>query len=74
MGVSPKIFVVLAVSALVMAIMFPMAMQQIILGDGTDVGGTTYDWNAAVLTLWRVLLPVLAVIGVALLFIPKVKG
>lgn len=71
---SIKVFALIACAALVMAIVFPLAMQQIIINDGTNVSGTTYDWNSAVLTLWRTLLPVLAVIGIALYFIPKTKG
>ena len=61
---SVKNFALLAVALLVAAIMIPIGMQQI-------VGTTTTSWNSAVVTLWQVLVPVLMIIGIAILFIPR---
>ena len=61
---SVKNFAMLAVSLLVAAIMIPIGMQQI-------VGATTTSWNAAVVTLWQVLIPVLMIVGIAILFVPR---
>ncbi len=59
-----KTFALLAVCLLAAAIMIPIGMQQI-------VGTSTTGWNSAVVTLWQVLLPVLMIIGIAILFIPR---
>lgn len=59
-----KTFALLAVSLLVAAIMIPIGMQQV-------VGTTTTSWNTAVVTLWQVLIPVLMIVGIAILFIPR---
>ena len=59
-----KTMAMIAIAALVFAIMFPLAMAEIIKATGST-------WNAAVLTLWRTLLPVLAIISIAILFIPR---
>lgn len=69
-----KTFAMLAVALLVAAIMIPIGMQQIVGTAVTDVGGTTFDWNTAVVTMWQVLLPVLMIIGVAILFVPRKGG
>ena len=62
-----KTFAMAAVALLIAAIMIPLGMQQI-------VSGSTTGWNAAVVTLWQILVPVLMIIGVAILFIPRTKG
>lgn len=59
-----KNFAMLAVSLLIAAIMIPIGMQQV-------VGASTTSWNAAVVTLWQVLIPVLMIVGIAILFIPR---
>jgi hypothetical protein len=59
-----KNFAILAVSLLIAAIMIPIGMQQV-------VGTTTTSWNSAVVTLWQVLVPVLMIVGIAILFIPR---
>lgn len=59
-----KTYAMLAVCLLVAAIMIPIGMQQI-------VGGSTTGWNTAVVTLWTVLVPVLMIIGIAILFVPR---
>ena len=69
-----KHFALLAVGLLIAAIMIPIGMQQVVGTAVTDVSGTTFDWNTAVVTLWQVLLPVLMIIGVAILFIPHGGG
>jgi len=59
--------VVLGVCFIMSAIMIPLAMQQLILT-------TTGTWNSAVTTLWQVLLPILMIVGLAILFIPKITS
>lgn len=60
-------FVIMAVALLLAAIMIPIGMQQI-------VATSTTSWNSAVITLWQVLLPVLFIVGLAILFVPRLKG
>ena len=59
-----KTFAMLAVALLCAAIMIPIGMQQV-------VSGSTTGWNGAVVTLWQVLIPVLMIVGIAILFIPR---
>jgi len=61
-----KTFAMLAVALLATAIMIPIGMQIV-------VGTATTGWNSAVITLWQVLIPVLMIIGIAILFIPRGK-
>jgi len=58
--------VILVVALFVVAILIPPALQQI-------YGANTSGWNSAVITVFQVLLPVLAIIGVALYFFKEVK-
>jgi hypothetical protein len=62
-----KTFAMLAVALLVSAIMIPIGMQQVI-------GTSTTSWNSAVVTMWQILLPVLFIIGIAILFVPRKGG
>lgn len=64
MATSVKTFALLAVCLLVAAIMIPIGMQQV-------VGSSTTGWNSAVVTLWQILVPVMMIVGVAILFIPR---
>lgn len=59
-----KSYAMIAVVAIVTVIMFPLAMQQIIANAGST-------WNSAVSVIWKTLVPVLAVISIAILFIGK---
>jgi hypothetical protein len=65
MAVSPKELVLAAVAFVLIAILTPIALQTLIQ---TRVDG----WNASVITIWQVLLPVMFVVGAALYFIPKI--
>jgi len=56
--------VMLAIGFLLIAILTPIAMDQI-------VGANTTGWNAAVKTIFTVLLPILFVIGVAIRYVPR---
>ena len=56
----------LVVGFLLAAILFPIAYAQI-------YGATTTNWNAAVVTIFQVLLPILFIIGVAILYVPHGK-
>jgi hypothetical protein len=73
MAVEIKSLVILAVSFIVSAIMFPIAMQQVV-GTATTVTGNALGiWNAAFVTMWQVLLPVLVVVGIAILYIQSAR-
>jgi uncharacterized membrane protein len=65
MAVNPKEVIGMAIGFVIVAIISPMAM-------GVLVGTTTTSWNASVVTLFQVLMPVLYFIGAALYFIPRV--
>ena len=57
----------IAVGLLVLGAMFPIAINSLISVDTTG-------WNAAVVTLFGTVLPILAVIGAAIMFISYGKG
>jgi phage shock protein PspC (stress-responsive transcriptional regulator) len=59
--------ILVVIGFFVAAILMPSALTQI-------YGATTTGWNSAVVTVFQVLLPVLAVIGIALYFLPKIRG
>lgn len=59
--------VVLAVSFFLVAILGPIAI-------GTIANTTTTNWNASVVTIFKTLLPIIWVIGVALKYIPRGKS
>jgi len=58
--------VILAIALFVVGILIPPALQQI-------YGANTSGWNSAVVTVFQVLLPVLAIIAVALYFFREVR-
>ena len=62
--ISAGVIVMLAVGFLLVAIMTPIAMEQI-------VGANTTGWEASVKTIFQVLLPILYIIGIAIWYIPK---
>jgi len=64
--VGSKAIVSLGVSFLLVAIVIPLGMTQL-------VAANTTGWDAAVTTVFTVLLPVLVIIGVALKYIPRGK-
>jgi len=53
-------------SAFVAAVLLPVAFQQI-------YNTSTTGWNAAVATVFTVLLPVLAIIAISLMFLRKIS-
>ena len=59
--------VYLVIALFVAAILLPPALTQI-------YSASTTGWNSATVTVFQVLLPILAVIAIALYFIPKVRG
>jgi hypothetical protein len=67
MGFGVKDVVIMAVSFLLVAILGPIAI-------GTIANATTTGWNASVITMFQVLLPILWVIGIAIAYIPRGKG
>lgn len=67
-GVSPAQVILLAVSFLLIAILVPIAMTT------SGYLSTTTGWNAAVVTIFVTVVPILFIIGVAIKFIPSGKG
>jgi len=67
MALSTRTIVLAAVGFLLVAILTPIAMEQI-------VGANTTGWNAAVKTIFSVLLPILFVIGVAVSYVKDSGG
>ena len=65
MAISAKDIILTAVGFLLVTILAPIAIGQI-------VATTTTSWNAAVVTIFQVLLPIIYIIGAALHFIPKI--
>jgi len=65
--VSIRDVILFAIGFVLVAIMTPIGMEQI-------VGANTTGWNASVKTIFTVLLPILYVIGAALVFIPNIRG
>lgn len=63
-AVSMNEAVVLSVSFFLVAILGPIAI-------GTIANATTTGWNATVITVFQMLLPILWVIGVAIKYIPR---
>jgi hypothetical protein len=59
--------VTLAVALLVFAIIFPIAMSQV-------VSANTTGWQSSVATIFTVLVPILGALAVALIFIKYVKS
>lgn len=65
-AVSASTIVSIAVGFLLVAILVPIAMQQV-------VNANTTGWDATVKTIFATLLPILIIIGVALKYIPTTK-
>jgi len=65
--ISARTVIILAIGFLLTAILTPIAMDQI-------VAANTTGWNAAVKTIFTVLLPILYIIGVALYYVPRGGG
>jgi len=66
-GISAATIVMLAIGFLLVAILTPIAMDQI-------VGANYTGWSAPVKTIFTVLLPILFVIGVAIRYVPRAGG
>ena len=58
--------VLMVVSFFLVAILGPIAL-------GTLFNATTTNWDASVVTIFQVLLPILWVIGVAITYVPRGK-
>jgi len=65
-GISASEIVGLAVGFLLVAILTPIAMNEV-------VGANVTGWAASVKTIFTVLLPILFIIGLALYYIPRGK-
>ena len=64
--ISAGAIVMLSVSFLLAAILFPIAYAQI-------YGATTTKWNAAVVTIFQILAPILFIVGLAIRYVPTGK-
>jgi hypothetical protein len=62
MGLSSKAIIGIGVSFFLLAILFPIAMDQVMAANMTG-------WNAAVKTIFSVVLPILVVIGTAIAYV-----
>ena len=74
MGIGVKQVIMIAVALMVIALIMPLGLGLLGIAGDTIINGTTTLADAidpAVLTLLTVLVPVLAVIGVAVAFIPR---
>lgn len=74
MGVGVKQVIMIAVSLMVIALILPLGLGLLGIAGDTIVNGTTTLAEAidpSVLTLLTVLVPILAVIGIAIAFIPR---
>jgi hypothetical protein len=67
MGLGINDVVIMAVSFFLVAILGPIAL-------GTIANATTTSWNASVITVFQVVLPIIWAIGVALKYVPKARG
>lgn len=66
-AVTPETIVVIVLAFLVLAYVGPIAIS-------TIVNANTASWNSTVKTIFQVLLPIIFVIGMAILFIKHGKG
>ena len=67
MGVSMHDVIVAGVAFFLLAIILPIAIS-------TVANSSTVNWDPSVVTIFQVLLPILVVIGIAVNFIPKMRG
>jgi len=66
-AVSMNTIIMLAVGFFLAAILLPIALNQIF-------GTSTTGWNAAVKTIFTILVPVIFIIAIAISYIPSKKG
>jgi hypothetical protein len=67
--------VIAVVGLFVAAILLPPAITSLDTMDtSVNVGGTNIAFNPAVVTVVQVLLPILAIIAIALYFMPRLRG
>ena len=59
--------VLVAVGFILLVFILPIGMSM------ADVFGTTAGWNPAVVTMFRVIIPIMYIIGSALYLIPKIR-
>jgi len=66
-AISARAVTGLALSALIVAILLPIAL-------GTIANATTTNWSTSVKTVFTIVLPILVVVGVAMKYLPSGKG
>lgn len=67
MGISIREIVGLAIGFFLVGILGPIALGEVF-------NANTTGWNSTVITVFQTLLPVLFVIGVAVRYIPQLRG
>lgn len=65
-GLSPRAAITMAISFFLAAVVLP-------IGLGEVYAANTTGWNAAVITIFQVLFPILAVVGLAMYWIPEMR-
>lgn len=65
-GLSPRDAITMAISFFLAAVVLPIGLTEV-------YGANTTGWNAAVITIFTVLFPILAVVGLAMYWIPKAR-
>jgi len=67
MGIGIRDVVIGTISFLLVAILGPIALGEI-------ANATTTNWQASVITMFQTLLPILWVIGMAIAYVPRMRG
>jgi len=65
-AVNASLIIAMAVGFLLVAIMAPIALNEI-------ANATTTGWNASVVTIFTILLPIIFIIGIAIRYVPRGK-
>ena len=66
-GLSMQDVMVAGIAFFLLAIILPIAIS-------TVANSSTVNWDTSVVTIFQVLLPIIVVIGIAIKFVPKIRG
>lgn len=66
-GLSMQDVMVAGIAFFLLAIILPIAIS-------TVANSSTVNWDASVVTIFQTLLPIIVVIGIAIKFVPKIRG
>jgi len=67
MALSMQDVMVAGIAFFLLAIILPIAIS-------TVANSSTVNWDASVVTIFQTLLPIIVVIGIAIKFVPKIRG